>query len=106
MAPFVEAFPSPYTSTVKTNCFRVFYKPCIFSLVWFLGTLLIFLIFFLVVNVQLYLRVKEDGFCTFPDGRLQPPPEAIAGGVGLVDGVNNVRFEIRWVEFKTRQKAV
>lgn len=48
------------------------------------------------VSVQLYMRVQEDGFCAFPDGSLRPRPEALKSGLGLVPGVNNVRFEIRW----------
>eukprot|EP00752_Nemacystus_decipiens_P014390 g12799.t1 len=49
---------------------------------------------------QLYLRVKADGFCTFPDGRLQPADDALAAlaqNETLVDGVNSVRFEIRYL---------
>lgn len=48
-----------------------------------------------LASVQLYLRVRDDGFCTFPDGRLQPPEQALAEGLCLVPGVNSVRFEIR-----------
>lgn len=50
-------------------------------------------------HTQLYLRVKADGFCTFPDGRLQPAGDALAAlahNGTLVDGVNSLRFEIRY----------
>ncbi|CAM9601266.1 unnamed protein product [Scytosiphon promiscuus] len=49
---------------------------------------------------QLYLRVKDDGFCTFADGKLQPAAEALAmlaEDGSLVEGVNSVRFEIRYL---------
>eukprot|EP00903_Cladosiphon_okamuranus_P016291 g15023.t1 len=49
---------------------------------------------------QLYLQVKEDGFCTFPDGRVQPAGDALAAlaeNGTLVDGVNSVRFQIRYL---------
>lgn len=48
---------------------------------------------------QLYMRVQEDGFCAFPDGNRRPRSEALRSGLGLVPGVNNVRFEIRYRHF-------
>lgn len=45
--------------------------------------------------LQLYMRVGEDGFCAFPDGTQRPRAEALKSGLGLVPGVNQVRFEVR-----------
>lgn len=47
----------------------------------------------------------DDGFCTFPDGRLQPPEQALAEGLCLVPGVNSVRFEIRCVTVITGREG-
>ncbi|CAM9877922.1 unnamed protein product, partial [Phaeothamnion confervicola] len=41
------------------------------------------------------MRVGEDGYCTFPDGRAVPPPEATRA-LKMLPGVNALRFEMRF----------
>lgn len=103
--------PPPHPSRVKTNTFGVYFchtaacvgvclRPCLLTLRPPTNTC-VCVFFMCAPSTQLYLRVRADGFCTFPDGRLQPADDALvalAENGSLVDGVNSVRFEIRCVQ--------